>query len=580
MKKAKLLLFLVMILVVASMVLFACGDKDAHDCTDANSDHKCDVCEKVLSDCKDEDNDGFCDIYNEYIGCLSFTKNQDNTYSVYRCDGSRRDVIIPSTYKGLPVTSIGNDAFYKCTSLTSIEIPSSVTSIGEYAFAGCRSLTSIEIPSSVTSIGDGAFADCTSLASIVISSSVTSIGEYTFYGCKSLTSIEIPSSVTSIGDDAFYYCTSLTSIEIPSSVTSIDDRAFDGCKSLTIYCEAESKPSGWYSFWNYDNRPVVWGYDASNLKIIDGVHYYIKDGSAMVTGRNANVTNVTILSTIENNGYTYSVTNIGYGAFDGCTSLTSVVIPSSVTSIGDRVFSSCTSLTSIEIPSSVTSIGYGAFRNCTSLTSVVIPNSVTSIGSHVFSGCTSLTSIEIPSSVTSIGYGAFGECTSLTSIVIPSSVTSISDYAFDDCDSITIYCEAESKPSGWGTNWNYSYRPVVWGYDASNLKIIDGVQYYVKDDSATVVSCDVTVTNVTILSTIENNGVTYSVTSIGEGAFSECTSLASIVIPSSVTSIGEYAFRGCTSLKIYCEAESKPSGWDADWNSSDRPVVWGYSENA
>ena len=621
MKKAKLLLFLVMILVVASMVLFACGDKDAHDCKDANSDHKCDVCEKVLSACKDEnrdhscdicgkepfckdeDNDEFCNICNEYVGrSLSFTKKQDNTYRVYRFDGSRRDVIIPSTYKGLPVTSIGNDAFYKCTSLTSIEIPSSVTSIGEYAFAGCRSLTSIEIPSSVTSIGDGAFADCTSLASIVIPSSVTSIGEYTFYGCKSLTSVVIEDGVTSIGDDAFYYCTSLTSIEIPSSVTSIDDRAFDGCKSLTIYCEAESKPSGWGYSWN-SNRPVVWGYDASNLKIIDGVHYYIKDGSAMVTGRNANVTNVTILSTIENNGYTYSVTNIGYGAFDGCTSLTSVVIPSSVTSIGDRVFSSCTSLTSIEIPSSVTSIGYGAFRNCTSLTSVVIPNSVTSIGSHVFSGCTSLTSIEIPSSVTSIGYGAFGECTSLTSIVIPSSVTSISDYAFDDCDSITIYCEAESKPSGWGTNWNYSYRPVVWGYDASNLKIIDGVQYYIKDGSAVVTGHNANVTNVTILSTIENNGVTYSVTSIGEGAFSECTSLASIVIPSSVTSIGEYAFRGCTSLtgivipssvtsissyafrgctslKIYCEAESKPSGWDADWNSSDRPVVWGYSENA
>ena len=601
MKKAKLLLFLVMILVVASMVLFACGDKDAHDCKDENFDHKCDVCEKELSACKDEDNDGFCDICNEYIGCLSFTKNQDNTYSVYRCDGSRRDVIIPSTYKGLPVTSIGNDAFYKCTSLTSIEIPSSVTSIGEYAFAGCRSLTSIEIPSSVTSIGDGAFADCTSLTSIEIPSSVTSIGEYTFYGCKSLTSVVIPSSVTSIGDDAFYYCTSLTSIEIPSSVTSIDDRAFDGCKSLTIYCEAESKPSGWGYSWN-SNRPVVWGYDARNLKIIDGVHYYIKDGSAMVTGRNANVTNVTILSTIENNGYTYSVTNIGYGAFDGYTSLTSVVIPSSVTSIGDRVFSSCTSLASIEIPSSVTSID-----------------------SSTFYGCTSLASIEIPSSVTSIGDGAFSSCTSLT-----------------------IYCEAESEPSGWHSYWNGS-RPVVWGYDASNLKIINGVHYYIKDGSAMVTGRNANVTNVTILSTIENNGVTYSVTSIGDRAFSYCTSLTSVVIPSSVTSIGDWAFRyctslasvviedgvtsigeyafsgcrsltsieipssvtsignnafydcrsltsvvipssvtsignsafaGCWSLTIYCEAESQPSGWGSSWNYSDRPVVWGYSENA
>ena len=116
----------------------------------------------------------------------------------------------------------------------------------------------------------------------------------------------------------------------------------------------------------------------------------------MVAGRNANVTNVTILSTIENNGVTYSVTSIVDDAFEGCWSLTS---------------------------------------------------------------------IEIPSSVTSIGYQAFYECTSLTSIEIPSSVTSIGDWAFEGCTSLTIYCEAESKPSGWSSSWNYNNRPVVWGYE-------------------------------------------------------------------------------------------------------------------
>ncbi len=113
---------------------------------------------------------------------------------------------------------------------------SQLTSIG-YAFYGCSSLVSIEIPSSVTSIGVGAF-----------------------YGCSSLVSIEIPSSVTSIGDGAFAGCSSLASIVIPSSVTSIGWQTFAGCSGLTIYCEAESKPSGWYSNWNSDNRPVVWGY--------------------------------------------------------------------------------------------------------------------------------------------------------------------------------------------------------------------------------------------------------------------------------------------------------------------------------
>ncbi|MBQ5872911.1 MAG: leucine-rich repeat domain-containing protein [Bacteroidales bacterium] len=131
------------------------------------------------------------------------------------------------------VTSIGEQAFYLCSSLTSIDIPNSVTSIGESAFSCCWSLTSITLPNSVTSIGDGAFSYCNGLTSITIPNSVTSIGDNAFSCCWSLTSITLPNSVTSIGEWAFSDCSVLTSITLPNSVTSIGDNAFYNCSSLT-----------------------------------------------------------------------------------------------------------------------------------------------------------------------------------------------------------------------------------------------------------------------------------------------------------------------------------------------------------
>jgi hypothetical protein len=132
-----------------------------------------------------------------------------------------------------------------------------------------------------------------------------------------------------------------------------------------------------------------------------------------------------------------TITSLSTTAFQGCTGLTSIAIPSSVISIGNQAFQGCTGLTSFTIPSSVTSIGNNAFFNCTGLTSITIPSSVTMISDSVFSGCTILTSITIPSSVTSIGQYAFTGCTGLTSITIPSSVTSIGIQAFKNCTRLT-----------------------------------------------------------------------------------------------------------------------------------------------
>ena len=199
---------------------------------------------------------------------LTYILNNDETATVSDCDGTVTSIKIPSNVESngqtYTVTSIGDDAFDHCLSLTSVNIPDGVTSIGDYAFDNCYSLTRVTIPGSVTSIGNCAFSFCTGLTSVTIPGSVTSIGYGAFSECISLTSVDIPDGVTSIGDRAFGNCTELTSVTFAGTVPeNWGDSPFHNCHAMqTVYLSADmtqEQQAAWKSALNaagLDNEDI------------------------------------------------------------------------------------------------------------------------------------------------------------------------------------------------------------------------------------------------------------------------------------------------------------------------------------
>ena len=335
--------------------------------------------------------------------------------SVFSYCSSLESVVIPDS-----VTSISRFAFLHCSSLASVDMPDSVISIDEYAFSNCSSLASVVIPDGVTSIQECTFMSCSGLTSVIIPDGVTSIGRLAFSDCRSLTSIVIPDGVTSIGNSAFSSCSSLASVVIPDSVTSIADNAFLYCSGLKSVAIPDSVTSiGVQSFSGCHSLVSVTL--SNNLSTIGDLAFSGCD-SLMEYRYSLHSTTAKTMRGINNPVFYDSAWQCKFRyagstsddlhliAYDHSNAVP--VLPDGIVLIGENAFSR-TGITSITIPETVTSIGKYAFNGCTSLTSVIFPEVPITLEAYAFAG-TGLTGHLVFLTGSVIDPNAFYGCTGLT----------------------------------------------------------------------------------------------------------------------------------------------------------------------
>ena len=413
---------------------------------------------------------------------------------------------IPMTLSTVKITNdptINSSGFYGCQNITNIILTNTAIKIGSYAFYR-TGISNITIPNSVTTIDHSAFAYCDNLQSITIGTGLTSMGGNVAEGSNNLEVVNIsdlnqwlglnvtsrplmstaqtlllngeeitgeivipdhltiiPSyaltntkitkvimhdGITSVGSHAFAGCENLTELTMPNSVTSIGSGVIRGCNNLTTL-----------------SIPFVGLRPETTLSVYSGLEELFRKSTS--SGDQYDYEIPDSLKTV----IVTNTTHIVSFAFNGCSSIENIILPSMLTNIGMAAFQNCTNLTNIVIPDSVTTIEQGAFANCKNLTSIVLPQNITKIESQTFSGCTGLTDITISDGMTCIGYESFSGCTSLTTITLPNSITTIEREVFEGAKNLT-----EVRFAGTREQWNSVSKGANWSWTKGDvsLKII------------------------------------------------------------------------------------------------------------
>lgn len=471
-----------------------------------------------------------------YVGCLK--EDGATTISIAVPWGAEGTITIPTSVKGYTVTGIAENAFYQCSKISSVVIPTTVTTIAKEAFFNCSNLASITIPDNVVSIGRYAFQGtkwlnnqngpvyagkvfylCKGGSYIDIKDGTIGIAGEAFWNVSTLVNVTIPSSVRHIEKHAFWFCKNLRYLDIPKSVTYIHEDAVRGCSGLEgIHVDSENE--------FYDSR------DNCNALIETSTNKLLVGCSS--TAIPSSVTSIrncafeyceSLLGMIIPDG----VKSIGEGAFQNCSKLKSITLPSAITEIKSSTFSGCSSLASVTIPSSVTSIEAAAFQNCGSLKTINLPSSLQSVGRYAFQNCTGLTLIILPDGMQTIGSSAFKDCANLVDVTIPPSIKSIGEQAFAG----TKWHENMSDGVMYVGNIAYCYN----GTMPENCSII-------LKDGTTAIADRAFVNQKSLVSIVFPK----SLRTIGDGAFQGCTGLAALALPEDFEQIGSYAFMDCSGL--------------------------------
>lgn len=426
------------------------------------------------------------------------------------------------------VTGIGSGAFCFCAALSSVTLPDGLKRIGDGAFGGCESLTEIAIPTSVETIGNGAFSYCTRLGKATLPQKLTELSDSLFEDCAGLTEVNIPQSVTAIGENAFKGCKALAVTSIPGGVKTIGKEAFASCSAveeLTIPAGVERIGESAFKGTNiesviFDGTKERWtaiGGETSGIDI-EKIRHSCDKGSAWLSNGGEHWHECSWCGKVSDKA---AHEDEGDGTCKVCgAKLSDVLAEGTLAGLSWSLARSgvLTISGSGELPELANDGTSEPWKKHSDIIiEVVIKSGVTGVGSGAFTGCTALKKVSISDTVKKLDLNAFSGCTALEAFAVEDgneAYASADGVLFNAGKTLLISCPV-------GKTGAYTVPETVTEIEKSAFAA----------------------------SGVESVSMSDAVNAVGEGAFSNCSKLKSVVLPKGLKELKKSLFSGCSALE-------------------------------